>query len=123
MLLISAGERVRRTINPGTHAEQQPATSYRRPIAINAGPRPDRAAASPWRRTRDGWERVPWLADESPTQPPKMHPLALAVFQLVACGALAAFLPGRSQQAMRTYPRPHPAPTPVPASPQALRVH
>lgn len=70
MSLVAVPEGVGRAVNPCAQAE--------------------RAPGSPWRRTRDGWERVAWLADESCVAAPKMHPLTLAIFQvLAACGALA----------------------------------
>lgn len=70
MLLVAVPEGVGRVANPCAQVERSP--------------------GSPWRRTRDGWERVAWLADEARVAAPKMHPLTLAIFQvLAACGALA----------------------------------
>ncbi len=49
-----------------------------------------------WRRTRDGWERKERVVVTPPVAPPTLHPVTVALFQLLAAAlALAALAPAR----------------------------
>ncbi|MCR4414927.1 MAG: hypothetical protein NUV77_21115 [Thermoguttaceae bacterium] len=82
-----------------------------------------------WRRTRDGWERKERVVITPPVAPPTLHPVTVALFQVLAAAlALAALAPARRRSTGGTSPgaeAPNPLrtaienPSPVEAEPEA----
>ena len=55
------------------------------------------AAADPWRRTDDGWEKAPWLSAAKGAPPVWLHPAGLGLVQFaVAIGGFLIFGTNRS---------------------------
>lgn len=48
-----------------------------------------------WRRTRDGWEQATWLAPETATGDPALHPSVVGLLQLLLSVSALIVFPGR----------------------------